>query len=111
RSGDPDAYKEAIAIADEVVRRSYRIDRASANRRFGELIAEAVREAAADPSTEHLRSVEALFSLTRKLRVEPALDAVQELVYDTARTQPSLRARLAPLGTWLWLSPEVFEES
>jgi alpha-amylase/alpha-mannosidase (GH57 family) len=111
RSGDPDAYREAIAIADEVIRRGYRIDRASANQSFAEMIAEAVGAAVADPSAEHLGSVEALFSLTRKLRVEPALDAVQELVYDAVRTQPALRAELAPLGTWLWLSPEIFHDA
>src|SRR5258706_1882781 len=81
RSVDPAAYKKAIEIADEALRRGYEIDRSEASRLLGEMIAGAVARATESPIPARTKSAMALIGLARRLRDDAHLLRAQEIVH------------------------------
>ena len=107
RSLDPAAYTRAFAIAEEVTRHHYRIDKADLNQVFSEMIAEAVRAAVAQPRDEWTRPALESLTIVRRLRLEPNLDPAQETVYEAIVERRSGFEQLAELAGELGLAPGV----
>lgn len=142
-SPDPNAYQKAVAIAEEMDRRGFRIRSRRASRLLGLIVEQSVRAAVAggdaksnagpdavdaanaagaEDGGDSVKSVRevgggeravsaavALLELVQRLGVAVRLERTQELVYDTIMADPAARARLAPLGKLLNLSPQLFE--
>jgi hypothetical protein len=80
-SRDAKAYEDAEAIAEEAERRGYRFDRAAAGAVFGELVAEGVAGAVAEPAAERYRKVTRLAQVGVRLGLAEQLGRAQELLY------------------------------
>jgi len=80
-SRDAKAYEDAVAIATEAERRGYSFDRAAAGAVFGELVAEGVAGAVADPSAERYRKVTRLAQVGVRLGLLELLGRAQEILY------------------------------
>lgn len=105
-SRDPEAYQEALQIAEEAKRRGYRLDHTFSNRIFGRMVVEAVRMAVETPTTETARTALDVLRLARKLNLEIPLDPAQEIVYRAAFTNPKFPV-LAELAEALSLRSEI----
>ena len=106
-SHDPAFYDNAAAIAEEIARRRYRMDKTTPNLLFSEMVTQTVRDAAGDPSPAKLRAAFDTISIAKRLRLEPNFEPAQEAVYEAvARRQPG-SASLLDLGAALELSRET----
>jgi hypothetical protein len=101
----PVDYLKAVALADEVRRRGYAIDRSAAETVFDALIAETVEVAIADPAPGRLETALAMLELTRRLGLEPGLERAQESLFRAVLESPADRKALRPLVLSLGLSP------
>src|SRR6185295_6431656 len=81
---DPEAYRNLIALADEVTKRGYRIDRFVAEHTFRNLITEIAEMAVEKPTEENVRAAMAVVQLTKKLGLEFNLYLAQEAVFEAA---------------------------
>lgn len=80
-SRDAKAYEDAVAIAEEAENRGYRFDKAAAGAVFGELVAEGVAGAVAEPTAERFRKVTRLAQVGVRLGLTEQLGRAQELLY------------------------------
>jgi len=96
RSLDPAVYTRAFAIAEEVTRHHYRIDKADLNHVFREMIAEAVRAAVAQPRNEWTRPALESLTIARRLRLEPNLDPALPLRSNVVSEKTANYSRRAP---------------
>jgi alpha-amylase/alpha-mannosidase (GH57 family) len=107
RSLDPDSYRDAVAIAEEVERHHYKIDRRASNELFSSMIAAAVKIAASDLRQDHIhRALEAV-ALAKRLGLSPNLDPAQEMVYEALAERRPGHERLSELAAALGVSPAV----
>jgi len=81
-SRDPQAYSEAVEVAEGARKRGYAFDRSAAGGTFGELVTEATAAAVAEPSAERFRAAAALVDVGRRLGFAEWLARAQELVFD-----------------------------
>lgn len=105
-SHDPEAYKDATAIAEEANRQGLRIDRSAANELFGGMITDAVRLAMDSPDSTLFHRTISLIELTRKLGIQANLDRAQEAALrgNDQLHSPEDLSRLAEL---LYLDPAL----
>jgi len=80
-SRDASEYEAAVAIAEEAGRRGYGFDRAAEGAAFGELVAEAVAAAVAEPSPERYQGAARLAEVGVRLGLAERLGRAQELLY------------------------------
>jgi alpha-amylase/alpha-mannosidase (GH57 family) len=107
---DPVGYDLAAAIADEIERYRYNVDKSSADRHFSEMIAAASDEAAANPTPENTRRALDAIAIAKRLRLAPNLDSAQEAIYDAIMSNGATAEALATLASKLGLSPEVYSK-
>ncbi|HKQ69773.1 MAG TPA: DUF3536 domain-containing protein, partial [Polyangiaceae bacterium] len=107
RSLDPAAYRKAIEIADEALRRGYEIDRSSASKILGEMIAAAVTRATESPISTRLKTAMALVELARRLRAEGDLYRAQEIFYQSLLDRTSWPDSISALAIALGFAPTV----
>jgi hypothetical protein len=106
-SHDPAVYDNAAAIAEEISRRRYRMDKTTANLLFTEMVTQTVRDTAGDPAPAKLQAAFDTISIANKLRLEPNFEPAQEAVYEAvARGRPGAGS-LLDLGAALGLSRET----
>lgn len=108
-STDPDAYKKAIEIAEEVAKRGFQIDRSAARQIFTGMITDAVWRTLDSDGEEDLDSAIALLELTHRLGIDANLSRAQEALYERRAAIPKnhpLRRLAGPLK----LSPLVFPD-
>ena len=102
RSLDPAAYRKAIEIADEALRRGYEIDRSAASHILGEMIAAAVTRATESPIPRASRP---------RCRSSSWRDAFAPTRTSSARkrssTKPWTAARIGPMESRPWRSPSA----
>ena len=106
-SADPAAYAKAIEIADEASRQGYEIDRSSASRMLGDMIAEAVARAATQPSLEAIRAATLLVELARHLSADAHFARAQEILYRALLEQAISPAAMSALAIALGFAPSV----
>jgi Domain of unknown function (DUF3536) len=106
-SHDPAVYDNAAAIAEEIARRRYRMDKTTANLLFSEMVTQAVRDAAGDPAPANLRAAFDAISIAKKLRLEPNFEPAQEAVYEAVARRKPGSGSLLDLGAALGLSREA----
>jgi hypothetical protein len=107
RSLDPAAYKKAVEIADEAVRRGYEIDRSAASQLLGEMIADAVARATENPIPARMKSAMALIELARRLRADAHLFRAQEIFYQALLGRTSWPEATSALAIVLGFAPMV----
>ncbi|MEZ4655535.1 MAG: DUF3536 domain-containing protein [Candidatus Eisenbacteria bacterium] len=105
---DPAAYTRALAIAEEVDRRGYRIHSPRAAALLGDMVDEAIR-AGITGGEEEVAAALRLLELVHRLGVTVRMERTQEIVYQTVRSDPAIGPRLRPLADPLGLSPQLFE--
>jgi alpha-amylase/alpha-mannosidase (GH57 family) len=103
-SRDPEAYRHAVEIAEEVERHHYQIDKSAANLTFTEMISDAVRHAVGETSEETIKAAIDLIELSKRLHLSPSFDKAQEAIYEALERHHPASARLIPLGVALGLS-------
>jgi uncharacterized protein DUF3536 len=106
-SDDPASYDNAAAIAEEIARRRYRMDKTTPNLLFTEMVTQTVRDAAGDPAPAKLRAAFDTISVAKKLRLEPNFDPAQEAVYEAVARRKPGSGSLLDLGAALGLSRET----
>lgn len=106
-SHDPAAYRKALAIAEEVDRRGFRIRSRRASHLLGLILEQSVRAAVSGGAREVAAALD-LLELVRRLGVAVRTERTQEFVYEAILSEASMRARLAPLALPLGLSPHLF---
>jgi alpha-amylase/alpha-mannosidase (GH57 family) len=107
RSLDPAAYKKAIEIADEALRRGYEIDRSAASVILGEMIAAAVTRATESPIPPRLKTAMALVELARRLRADGHLFRAQEIFYQALEARSNWPDAISALAIALGFAPTV----
>jgi hypothetical protein len=78
------AYKNLIALADEVTQHGYRIDRFLEEHTYRNLITEIVEAAVEKPLEENIKAAFAVVQLAKKLNLERNLYVAQEAIYEAA---------------------------
>jgi alpha-amylase/alpha-mannosidase (GH57 family) len=106
-SVDPAAYKKAIEIADEALRRGYEIDRSTASRFLGEMIAGAVTRATESPTPARLKSAISLIELAKRLRAQAHLLRAQEIFSQALSERTSWPDAISTLALALGFAPSV----
>lgn len=106
QSGRTDAasYQKAIELAQEGARRGCRIDRGTAERMFEDMITDAVRRTAADPSSQTAQKALALHQVSQSLLLRPSLDQAQEILFYALQDLTIVPEPLLSLATALGLS-------
>jgi hypothetical protein len=104
---DPTAYKNAIEIADEALRRGYEIDRSAASRLLGEMIAGAVARATENPTPARLKSAMTLIELSKRLRAQTHLLRAQEIFSQALSERTSWPDAISALAIALGFAPTV----
>ncbi len=104
QSRDPEKYRRAIEIAEQVAQHGYQIDRTTSRRLFENMITDAVRTAVSRRDDETLDSAVDLLELTERLGLDVNLEAAQEAAYDAA-LRAGASAELGRLLVALWVSP------
>jgi alpha-amylase/alpha-mannosidase (GH57 family) len=107
RSLDPAAYRHAIEIADEALRRGYEIDRSAASETLGDMIAEAVARAMDTPAAARVRTAMTLIELARRLRADAELGRAQETLYQALGARDSWPEGVSLMAIALGFSPSV----
>jgi hypothetical protein len=107
-SPDPSAYRRALAIAEEVDRRGFRIRARQAARLLGLLLEQSTRAAISGGAQEVAATVD-LLDLVRRLGVPVRMERAQEFVYEAILNDPPLSTRLSSLAAPLNLSPQLFD--
>lgn len=101
---NPADYRRAARIAEEIERRHYRVDKSALNQLFTEMVAEAARNAVANPSEENLAAATDAIAITRFLRLSPGLDEAQEMIYQALTERWTGYQRLAQVAVVLGIS-------
>lgn len=83
-----DAFADALALADEIDRHGYEVDRSRASNMFSTMIQEAIQRVLADPTPARMRSAASLRGLAGRLGLQPSLDAAQEALYEERQRLP-----------------------
>jgi hypothetical protein len=104
---DPAAYKKAIEIADEALRRGYEIDRSAASRLLGEMIAGAVARATESPIPARTKSAMALIELAHRLRADAHFFRAQEIFFQAIGERGSWPDSVMALAIGLRFAPTV----
>jgi alpha-amylase/alpha-mannosidase (GH57 family) len=104
RSRDPRAYQHAAEIAAVVAKRGYQIDKSAANESFAAMVNDAVARAVERPTRLSIKAATELIELSRRLGLEPNLDAAQEHVYDAFAHDRPHAGQLTRLAAALELS-------
>ncbi len=104
---DPAAYKKAIEIADEALRRGYEIDRSAASRLIGNMIAGAVARATERPTTSRLKTAVSLIDLARHLRADAHLFRAQEIFAQALAERTSWPDGISVLAIALGFAPSA----
>jgi alpha-amylase/alpha-mannosidase (GH57 family) len=108
-STDPDAYKKAIEIAEEVALGGFHIDRTVARQIFTDMITDSVWRAIDSGAEGDLQAALDLLELTHRLGIDADLSKAQEALYE--RRESIVRSHpLKRLATPLKLSPLVFPD-
>ncbi|HUJ73471.1 MAG TPA: DUF3536 domain-containing protein, partial [bacterium] len=104
----PEAYAQAMQIAEEAARHGYQIEGPRARRAFEAMIESGVRLAVAEPTIPNLDTVTELLRLCRELRISPDLQRAQEAFY---LALPSMKGgpqeHIAAFGLALGMSPKL----
>jgi alpha-amylase/alpha-mannosidase (GH57 family) len=104
---DPAAYKKAVEIADEALRRGYEIDRSAASRLLGEMIAGAIARATESPIPARTKSATALIELARRLRADAHFFRAQEIFFQALGERGSWPEAISALAIGLGFAPTV----
>jgi len=107
RSLDPAAYRQAVEIADEALRRGYEIDRSSATQVLGEMIAGTVTQAMESPVPARLKNAMALVELARRLRADGHMFRAQEIFYQALLARRAWPDAIAALAMALGFAPSI----
>ncbi len=105
-SRDPEAYQEALRIAEEARQRGYRLDYTFSNRIFSGMVTDAVAMAVDDPASENVKVALDVLLLARKLNFGFETEAAQEMVYQAAFRSPKF-PKLASLAEALMLKADL----
>jgi hypothetical protein len=81
-SEDPEAYRRAIVLAEEIAARGWQVDRSRSQALFERMIERQVEGVLARPSRERLEAAIQLLVLAGRLRLAPDLARPQERLYD-----------------------------
>jgi alpha-amylase/alpha-mannosidase (GH57 family) len=107
RSLNPESYREAIAIAEDIERHRYNIDRRPSNELFSSIIAEAVSRAVSGLRPDHIRQALEAVELAKRLGLSPNFDPAQEMVYEVLAQRRPGHERLNELATALRVSSAI----
>lgn len=108
QSRDPEAYRRAVEIAEQVEEHGYQIDRTRSRALFEKMITDAVRTAVRRPEEPgRVESALELLALVERLGLQVNIESAQEAAYDAAVEHPDRRNELDQLLIALWVSPEV----
>lgn len=97
-SRDPDAYRRAIEIAEEIHRRGYRVDRSSSRAVFDQLIYRSTLKALHRSDAEAARAAAELVEIVRRLQLRVSIDRAQEALVENGNAKhvsPAVREILA----------------
>ena len=106
-SDDVDAWQRAWKIGDEVARNGYRIRRTVIGRMYEEAITRAARQAATEPTPDHVTTAIQLTELATRLALELNPDRAQEALYDAMVDAIPDSPELRELALLVNVSPEV----
>jgi alpha-amylase/alpha-mannosidase (GH57 family) len=104
---DPAAYKKAIEIADEALRRGYEIDRSIASRLLGDMIAGTIARATESPIPARTKAAMALIELARRLRADAHLFRAQEIFYQALGERSGWPDSISALAIGLGFAPKI----
>ena len=102
--------RAAVAVADEVARLGYRVDRARTRRQVELLISREVAAAVESPVPENLEAAFELIRIAHALGLDADVDRAQEIAYEAVR-RGGEHGALRGLGLTLGLSPNLFEQT
>jgi alpha-amylase/alpha-mannosidase (GH57 family) len=105
QSRDPEKYRRAMEIAEQVGQHGYQIDRTTSRKLFENMITDAVRTAVSKRDDESYDSAIDLLALTDRLDLEVNLEPAQEAAYDAALSSQGSGEKFAKLLIALWVSP------
>jgi hypothetical protein len=103
-SRDPEAYAEAVKVAEEAQRRGFAFDRAAMAGPFCELVAAVVATAIEHQTPGNLAAAKALADVARRLGLAGELGRAQELLSDALAAGAAADATLHPLAVALDLA-------
>jgi hypothetical protein len=98
-------YSRAVEIASEAARHGYRIERATVNQTFEEMLTNAVRRVVARPTRHSFQAARTLLALGHELGLEANLERAQEAVYEAVHTGHLLSDELREFALALGLAP------
>jgi hypothetical protein len=107
QSRDPEKYRRAMEIAEQVGQHGYQIDRTTSRKLFENMITDAVRTAVSKRDDESFDSAIDLLALTDRLDLDVNLEPAQEAAYDAALATPVLGEKFSRLLVSLWVSPNA----
>lgn len=108
-SRDPDAYWQAIQIAEEVTRRGYSIDRTTSSRVFETMLLRAVQQALRRHERSSIQAVQELIDLIDRLKLQVRLEGCQEALVEAVRSRGVPAEIRNPLAEALHVSTQAFE--
>jgi len=107
-SRDPEAYRRAIEIAEEIDRRGYDVDRTTSRRTFEQLIYRSTLKALGRSDEDSAYATAELLELSRRLQLEVSLDRAQEALIEGGGAKEVSVAVRETLASALSVSKEAF---
>lgn len=108
-SRDPEAYRRAIEIAEEIASRGYRVDRTASSQVFEHLILRSTLKALGRSDEEAARATAELVELVGRLKLEVSLDRAQESLVENGNSKGVSRAVREILAKALSVSTAALE--
>lgn len=109
QSRDPEAYRRAIEIAEEINRRGYDVDRTTSSRVFEQLIYRSTLKALNRSDEESARATAELIELVARLKLSVSLDRPQEALVENGNAKGVSLAVRETLAKALSVSVRAFE--
>ncbi len=111
QSRDPQMYKRAVLLAEDVAQRGYQIDRSRSSILFERIIVDAVRVATARAEVERFDSALALLQLSERLGLQVDLELAQEALCEAIPRLPQgLEARVLLMLDALGMDPDIWRQ-
>jgi len=107
-SRDPEAYRRAIEIAEEIERRGYRVDRTASSQVFEHLILRSTLKALDRSDEEAARATGELVALVGRLQLQVSLDRAQEALVENGHAKSISRTVRDHLAKALSISGRAF---
>jgi hypothetical protein len=108
RSRDPDAYRRAIEIAEEIHRRGYRVDRSSSRTVFEQLVYRSTLKALGRSDVDAARATAELMEIVRRLQLRVSIDRAQEALVENGNAKEVSSVVRETLAEALGVSDRAF---